>query len=45
MHTDGAALAQLNGHNPWRRVRAEEQRVFLKFHQYSQIAQIYTDSK
>jgi hypothetical protein len=45
MHTHGAGLAQLNSHNPWRRVRAEEQHVFLKFHCYPQIAQIYADSK
>jgi hypothetical protein len=45
MHTHGAALAQLNGYDPRRRVRAKEQRVFLKFHRYPQIAQIYADSK
>ena len=45
MHTHGAGFAQLDGYNPRRRIRAEEQRVFLKFHQYPQIAQIYTDSK
>src|SRR5260370_22151504 len=32
MHTHGAGFAQLNSHNPRRRVRTEEKRVFLKFH-------------
>src|SRR6185369_11657995 len=32
MHTHGAGFAQLNGHNSRRRVRAEKQRVLLKFH-------------
>jgi hypothetical protein len=45
MHTHSAGFAQLNGHNPRRRIRAEEKRVFLKFHRYPQIAQIYADSK
>ncbi len=34
MHTHGAAFAQLNGDNPRRQVRAEEQRVFLEFHSH-----------
>ena len=31
MHTHGAGFAQFNGDDSRRRVRAEEQRVFLKF--------------
>jgi hypothetical protein len=45
MHAHGAGFAQLNSHNTRRRVRPEEQRVFLKFHCYPQIAQIFADSK
>src|SRR5438034_8053526 len=44
MHTHGAAFAQLDSHDPRRRVPTEEQRVFLKFHWYPQIAQIRADS-
>jgi hypothetical protein len=32
MHTHGAGFAQFNGDDSRRRVRAEEQRVLLKFH-------------
>src|SRR5712675_2545901 len=39
MHTHGAGFAQFNGDDSRRRVRAEEQRVLLKFHRYPQIAQ------
>jgi len=45
MHAHGAGFAQLNGDNPRGRVRAEEQGIFLKFHEYPQIAQIFADSK
>src|SRR5439155_25616440 len=45
MHAHCARFTQLNCDNPRRLVRAEEQRVFLEFHGYPQIAQIYTDSK
>src|SRR4029077_3331318 len=42
MHTHGAGFAQLNSHNPRRRVCAEEKCVFLKFH-YSEIPRLRSE--